>query len=109
MGYQLVNQNLSILVYKSQNIPFLENCFEEMLSVCDYFLKQKEYEKLKDFIYRIYEIISYLPSRTIIDKINYNTKIIEIIINICCIINNANFFENKIKFDVFKMIDIIVI
>ena len=102
MGYQLVNENLSVLVYQSQNIPFLENCFEEMLSVCDYFLKQKEYGKLMDITYRIYEIISYLPSRTTIDKINHNTKIIDIIIDICCVINNANFFENKIKFDEFQ-------
>ena len=36
------------------------------------------------------------------DKINYNTNIINIIINICCLINNANEFENKIKFEKFQ-------
>ena len=36
------------------------------------------------------------------NKINYNTKIINTIINICCLINNANEFENKIKFEKFQ-------
>ena len=102
MGYQLVNESLGILLYKDNNISFLEYCFEEIYLTCENFLKQKEYKKLQEMFYRFYQIIKYLPSKTIIDKINYNTKIINIIINICCLINNANEFENKIKFDDFQ-------
>ena len=36
------------------------------------------------------------------NKINYNTKIINAIVNICCLINNTNEFENKIKFEKFQ-------
>ena len=102
MGYQLVNENLGVIVYQDSNIPFLENCFEEIYSICDYFLKEKDYEKLDLIFRRIFEIVAFLPSKTIIDKMNYNIKIIKIIINICCLINNENEFENVIKFEQFQ-------
>jgi len=102
MGYQLVNENLSVLVYQDQNIPFLELCFEEIYSVNDYFFKNKNYENLESISYRLYQLLICLPNKAIINKMNYNIKIIKIIINICCLINNANTFENKTKFNVFQ-------
>ena len=102
MGYQLVNEKLGIVVYEAQNIPFLVECFEEIYSVCNHFLKQKDYGNLEEIFYRFYQIIKYLPSRPIIDKMNSNLKIIDIIINICCLPNNANIFENKTEFNIFQ-------
>ena len=102
MGYQLVNENLSILVFQDQNIPFLELCFEEIYSVNDRFFKSQNYEKLELISYRLYQMFICLPNKTIINKMNSNIKIIKIIINICCLINNANTFENKTKFNEFQ-------
>ena len=92
MGYQLVNEKLGIIVYQDSNAPFLENCLEEIYSVCAYFFEQKDYEKLELISYRIYDILAFIPNKVIIDKINNNLNIIKIIINICCLINNANSF-----------------
>ena len=103
MGFQLVNENLSILVYEEQNIPFLESCFNDIYLVCDYFLKEKNYDKLSSIYSRFHQIIKYLPSRTIIDNINNNTNILKIIIDICCLSNYENTFENKIKFSLFQI------
>ena len=33
---------------------------------------------------------------------NSNIKLINIMINICCLINNRNVFENKTKFNIFQ-------
>ena len=102
MGYQLVGEFLGILLFKDNNISFLEECFEDIYSLCEKCFKQKEYGNLQEILFRFYQIIKYLPSKTIIDNINYNTKIINIIINICCLINNANEFENKTKLGEFQ-------
>ena len=102
MAFQLVNENLSVLVYQVQNISFLETFFEEIYSVCNYFLEHKDYVTLEEITFRIYLIMRYLPYKTTIDKINSNIKIINIIINICCLINNANVFENQTKFKIFQ-------
>ena len=102
MAFQLVNENLSILVFQDQNIQFLETCFEEIYSICNYCLQIKDYDSLKKIIFRFYLIIKYIPRKTTINKMNSNIKLINIIINICCLINNTNIFENKIKFKVFQ-------
>ena len=98
IGVQLINIDLSNLVYQEQNIPFLESCFEDIYSVSNIFLKSKKFGKLESILYRFYHLIKDLPSKDIIDKMNSNIRIINIIIDICCLINNANEFENKIKF-----------
>ena len=86
MDFQLVNENLSILVYQDQNIQFLETCFEEIYSVCNYCLKIKDYESLSEIIFWLKDIIRHLLRKTIIDKMNSNIKLINIMINICCLI-----------------------
>ena len=88
MDFQLVNENLSILVFQVQNIPFLELCFEEIYSVNDKFFKSKNYEKLELISYRLYQMFICLPNKTIINKMNSNIKIIKIIINIIYFIKN---------------------
>ena len=103
MGYQLVNESLGILLYKDNNIKYLETCLEEIYSKFEKFLNEKEYKNLQELSYRFYQIIKFLSSNKIIDKMNYNTKILNIIINIYCLINNANEFENKTKFEAFQV------
>ena len=102
MEYQLINESLGILLYKDNNIMFLETFFEEIYSVSEKFLEEKKYQKLKEIIFIFYQFIKDLPYKSIIDKMNYNIKILNIIINICCLPNNTNEFENKIKFENFQ-------
>ena len=46
--------------------------------------------------------MTHLPSIEIFDKINENHIILKLIIDICCIINYSNIFENKLIFNSFK-------
>ena len=41
MGYQLVNE-IGLLVYQDQNIPFLKLFFEEIYSTCQFILNKKD-------------------------------------------------------------------
>ena len=102
MDFQLVNENLSILVYQDGNIPFLETCFEEIYFVCDNFLEKKYYVNLESISDRLSLMMIYFPNKATINKMNYNIKIINIIINICCLINNSNIVENDTKFIKFQ-------
>ena len=102
MGYQLINEKLRKLLYQEQNLPFLENCFGEIYLVCKYFLEKKYHKKLEQIMLEFYRLFEFLQSETIIDKMNSNLKVINIIIDICCLINNSNAFENKTKFNKFQ-------
>ena len=95
MEYQLINENFCTLIYQDQNIPFLEIFFEEIYSLFKFFLVKKLYRNLYEASYRFYIINKYLPRKTTIDRINSNTKIINIIIDTCCLINNEIIFENN--------------
>ena len=95
MEFQLINENFCTLIYQDQNIPFLETFFEEIYLLFDLFLKQKLYSIFFEATYRFYIINKYLPRKTTIDRINSNTKIINIIIDTCCLINNETIFENN--------------
>ena len=107
MDFQLVNENLSKLVYQDQNIQFLETCFEEIYSVCNYFLQIKDYDTLREMTFWLKDIMTHLPSKSIIDKMNSNIKLINIMINICCLINNTNVFETITQFNKSQISDLI--
>ena len=102
LAYQLVNEKVGILVYQDQNIPFLESCYDYIHSVSEYFLEDDYYDEVEEILFRFSQIIRYLPNKAVIYKMNYNIKIINKIIDICCLLNNANIFENKIKYDFFQ-------
>ena len=107
MEFQLISENLSILLYEEQNIPFLKSCLNEIYFVCDYCLKEKYYKRLSSIYSRFNKMINNLLSRTIIDKINNNTNILKIIIDICCLPNYEGTFEIKNDlpphlFDIYK-------
>ena len=102
IGYQVINE-IGVLVYQEQNIPFLKSCFVDIYSICENFINNKEYEKLDSIYFKIFEIITHLPSITIFDKINSNHEILKIIINICCLSNNLNTFENKSKLNILSV------
>ena len=102
MGYHIMNENIGILLYQEKNIPFLENYFEEIYSECKYFVQKKDYEKLEAIFLRLYHIVEYLPNKNNLVEMNSNIDIINRIIDICCLINNSNVFENKTKFEEFQ-------
>ena len=102
LGFQLLYEKSSILVYQKNNIIFLEECFINVYSVCNYFLEKKEFSKLKEIYHKINYNFDYFPRKSIIDKMNSNKNILKILINICCLCDNENVFENKIKFDKFQ-------
>ena len=101
MGYQLVNE-IGLLTYQDQNIPFLKLFFEEIYSTCQFILNKKDYKKLLSLFRTFFQVMTHLPSIEIFDKINENHIILKLIIDICCIINYSNIFENKLIFNSFK-------
>ena len=104
MEFLFITENLSLIVSEEHNLPFLEKCFEDVYCVCVYFLKQKEYEKLYLIIRRFYFLFRDLLNSKIIHKIDSCVNLMNILINICCLPNNENVFENKRKFNVFQNI-----
>ena len=102
MGFQLINEDINLLLYQGNNILFLQELFEEIYSVCNDLLNDKKYEDFYDLIYRFYQIIKFLPSNSMIEKINSNYKLMKIIFDICNLVNNLNTFENQIKFNKFQ-------
>ena len=102
MGYQILSEHLCDLVYDEKNIFFLENFFFEVYNKLKEFINKEEYEKAEKMLSRLFEIVLFLPKLNSIDKIRYNLKIINIIIDIIGVINNLNTFDNKIKFNKFQ-------
>ena len=102
MGYLFINESISILLYQESNIQFLEKCFDNIYLICDYFLKKKEYKKLEQIYYRFFNLWIHLPKISIIEKMNYNKNILKKTLDICCLCNNENVFENKTNFVQFQ-------
>ena len=97
IGYQIVN-DFGSLVYQDQNIPFLQACFEDIYSTYESCFNNDNYQILISMSFHFYEIMEHLPEITVFDKINSNHKILEIIINICCILNsNQNVLKRIFK------------
>ena len=102
MGYQLLTDQLSNLVYEDKNLFFLENFYNEIYIKYKEFISEKKYKNAQEMIIKLYEIVEFLPKIHLVGKINANLNIINILIDIICLINNLNVFENKIKFNEFQ-------
>ena len=102
MGYQLLSDQLSILVFSEKNLFFLENVFSEIYDKYKHYLYFKFNKKAEQLIYNLYKIVEYLPKLGLIDKLYSNLTLKGIIIDIICLLNNFNAFESKLKFDVFQ-------
>ena len=102
MGYQLLTDQLSNLVYEDKNLFYLENFYNEIYSKYKEFINEKKYKNAQEMIIKLYEIVEFFPKIHLIGKINANLNIINILIDIICLINNLNVFENKIKFNEFQ-------
>ena len=97
MEFQLISEKISILIYKENNIPFFEKCLDNIYLVCENFLKKKEYKKLQEIYFSFYFLLTFLPRRKIIDKMNSNKNILKKFFDIFCLLNNENVFENNLK------------
>ena len=102
MGYQLLSDEICTLVYDEKNIFFLENFYNEIYIKFKEFITNNKLINGQLMIFRIYQVIEYLPKINLLDKISSNLNIYNILIDIICLINNFNVFENKIKFDKFQ-------
>ena len=102
MGYRLFSDEISHLVYDDKNLFFLENFFYEIYTKFKDFINKEDYKDAQTMIYRLYEVIKFLPKINLIDKISSKLGIFNNLIDIVCLINNLNVFENKIKFNAFQ-------
>ena len=59
-------------------------------------------ENAYELIFNLYKIVEYLPKLSLIDTICSNLTLKCHIIDIFCLLNNINTFENNLKFDKFQ-------
>ena len=102
LGYQLLNSSLCEIMYSDINFPILENFFLEIYEKTKKLIELKKYNLLYELINHTNQILIFLPYSKYLDIIISKIKIHSIIIDIFCLINNLNIFENKIKFDIFQ-------
>ena len=102
MQFQLIDGNVSLLLFKGNNILFLQSLLEDTFTSCQNFIKCKKYLSLSYMITGFYEIIKYLPNDSVIEKMNSNYKLIKIIFNTFNLVNNIINFDNKIEYDKFQ-------
>ena len=102
MGYQLLSDQLSNLVLSEKNQYFMENLLGEIYDKYKYYLYSKMNENAYELIFNLYKIVEYLPKLSLIDTICSNLTLKCHIIDIFCLLNNINTFENNLKFDKFQ-------
>ena len=102
MGYQLLSDQLSNLVLSEKNQYFMENLLGEIYDKYKYYLDSKMNENAYELIFNLYKIVEYLPKLSLIDTICSNLTLKCHIIDIFCLLNNINTFENNLKFDKFQ-------
>ena len=100
--YQIIGNDLSEVIHEEKNISFLENFYSEIYIKIKELFELKSYEKANEIILKLFEIFRNLVTLQTIDKIRSNLNIYNILIDIICLINNLNTFENKINFDKFQ-------
>ena len=102
MGYQLLSDQLSILVHSEKNQYFLENLFNEIYDKYKLYLDTNKKEEAEELIYNLYKIVEYLPKISLIDKYYSDIILKDSIIDIICLLNNKNVFESNLKFNEFQ-------
>ena len=102
MQFQLIDGDVSLLLFKGNNILFLQSLLEDTFTSCQNFIKGKKYLSLSYMITGFYEIIKYLPNDSVIEKMNSNYKLIKIIFNTFNLVNDIINFDNKIEYDKFQ-------
>ena len=102
LSYQLLNDEVCELLVEEKNMPLLENLYLKIYINLKNLLNQESYEKANDLLDNFYDIIRYIPKIKIIEKIRSHFSLYNIVIDIMCLINNFNKFENKTKFTSFQ-------
>ena len=103
MAYQLLSDDLSILICDEKNKFFLENVFKECYNTIEELINnEEEYDTIQNIIYDILIVLKYLPKVQIQDKISSNLNIYDVIINISSLFNNLNIFEDKINYNLYQ-------
>ena len=102
MGFQLLTDELCQLVYDEKNLNFSEIFYQDVYNKIKAFIESKEYRKMELLFHRLYEIVKFLPKVRFINIIRTNLKMFDILIDIICLLNNLNSFENKIKLNKFQ-------
>ena len=102
MQFQLIDGNVSLLLFKGNNILFLQSLLEDTFTSCQNFIKGEKYLSLSYMITGLYQIIKYLPNDSVIEKMNSNYKLTKLIFNTFNLVNNIINFDNKIEYDKFQ-------
>ena len=102
LGYQLLNYKLCELLYEEKNQYFFENFYSEIYNKVKEYLELKLYDQTQEILFNLLLFIKDFPKTKLINKIKSNLKIHSNIIDIVCLINNLNIFENKTKFTEFQ-------
>ena len=102
IAYQILSDDLSIVICEKKNEIFLENFFNECYNTIKELIKDEQYQIIQNIIYNLLIVLKYLPKVQIKDKISSNLKMFEQIINILSLFNNLYTFEDKIHYDIYQ-------
>ena len=102
LQFQVMNQDVSILLFKGNNILFLQSLLEGTFTACQNLRRGQKFSSFSSMIKGFYKILTYLPNDSVIKKMNSNYKLTKLIFNILNLIDNLNTFENKIEYDKFQ-------
>jgi len=102
MGFQCLNPSLCKLIYYEQNRFFLENFYKEIYEKSKQLIEFNNYNDLEELFNNLYWVFGYLPCKDQMNRITSNMNVHSITIDIICLINNLNVFEDKTKFTFFQ-------
>ena len=102
LGFQVLTPSLFKLIYDEKNTFFLENFFKEIFDKSKQFIEFKYYEGTKELFNNLLLTLGLLVNKEELNKIISNMNVHSIIIDIICLINNLNVFEDKTQFAEFQ-------
>ena len=102
LGFQVLTPSLFKLIYDEKNTFFLENFFKEIYDKSKQFIEFKYYEGTKELFNNLLLTLGLLVNKEELNKIISNMNVHSIIIDIICLINNLNVFEDKTQFAEFQ-------
>ena len=102
LGYQVLTPPLCKLIYNEKNNFFLENFFKEIYEKSKQFIKLKKYEEAYVLFFNFFQALGHLVHKQELNIFISNMNVHSTIIDIICLTNNLNVFEDKTQFTEFQ-------
>jgi len=92
---KLFTNDLSLVISDNKNFYFFLDCLTEFHNTIKKIINLKQYGKIKNTIFNLFNLLLYLPKSQTIDRFSSNLAFFKHMINIIILFDNLNTFENK--------------